>query len=192
MVLSHLFTAGSPPPASARPHRPVSRSALWRARRKTTQKTPAPSVPPTLKYSLAHRKGATRFTAAPILISVPARGVQRLEVACPTCREKVTVLVRSHAAITLERWKRLGYILLAGLVLFAFTTLLPWARLFSGSDTCISLFALLAFGTIGLYNGAQAIAPAASLLVDLPRKPFLDMFPSLNSGSPHTILKKSS
>ena len=98
----------------------------------------------------------------------------------------------SHAAITLERWKRLGYILLAGLVLFAFTTLLPWARLFSGSDTCISLFALLAFGTIGLYNGAQAIAPAASLLVDLPRKPFLDMFPSLTSGSPHTILKKSS
>jgi hypothetical protein len=188
MALTLCFSASSPPPATARTRR--NRPALWRPRKRTIQKPPAPPLQPALKYSLAHRKGAARFTAVPILVTPPEKGVHRIQVACPTCREPVTVLVRSHAAVTLERMKRLAYILLAAGVLFALTSLIPWGRLFSGSDTCVSLFALLAFGVIGLYNGAQAIAPEASLRIDLPRKPFMEMFPSLDSTT-HTILKKN-
>lgn len=192
--LSLSFSAGSPPAAPAssrsRPARNPRLSRKSRPRRPVHRFSPPPPQP-LMKYSLAHHKGATRFAAAPIIFTRPARGVARAAVTCPTCQQKVTVLVRSPAAVRLERWKRIAYILLVALALFAFTSLIPWERFFSGAETCVSLLAFLAFGTIGLYNGAQVIASDAALLLDLPRKPFLDMFPSINSNGSHAILKKN-
>jgi hypothetical protein len=169
------FAVQPPPPSPARP-RP--------------QPLPSRPLQPRTAYSLAHRKGAVHFAAAPIIFTRPERGVYRASVNCPTCRQNITVLVRSRAAVALERWKHVGYMLLVGLLLYAFAALIPWDRFFSAGESCVSLFALLAFGTVGLYNGAQVIASDAALMVDLPGKPFFDMLPSLTARGQHTILRK--
>ncbi len=152
-------------------------------------------------YSLAHEKGssqrrlglqrmtATHYVAAPIHFVRPEKGVRRLSVACPSCQKKVIVLVRSPGAVKRQRLKHGAYIVLLAAVFYGLAVLIPWSRLAGGNESCVSLLALFAFGIVGLYNGAQVIAPEAALLVDIPRKPLLDMFPAFGGQGAHTILR---
>ncbi len=165
---------------------------------------PAQSMPANTPaaYSLAHEKGTgrrllgtqkrstTHYVAAPIHFVRPGKGVGRVSVTCPSCQEKVTVLVRSPGAVKLERLKRAAYIVLLGAGFYAFAVLIPWDRLTGGIESCVSLLTLFAFGIVGLYNGAQVIAPEATLLVDLPRKPLMDILPALGGRGTHSILRK--
>ncbi len=155
-------------------------------------------------YSLAHPAGRskgtpgtqreifTRYAAAPITFNRPQRGVQRLSVTCPACQKKVTVLVRSPAAVRLERWKRGAYVVLITLAFYALAALIPWHSFLGNNDACVGLLALFAFGFAALNNGAQVIAPEAVLLVDIVRRPFLDILPSLGRQEAHTILRRKS
>ncbi len=156
----------------------------------------------TVAYSLAHEKGSRRriqgihrvtaahFVAAPIHFTRPEKGIQRLAVACPACGEKVTVLVRSPGAVVLERVKRGLYVLLTVLVFYGLVALIPWERLVGRNDACVGVPALFAFGILAFYNAGQAIAPEAALLVDLPRKLLLDIFPTFAGRRQHTILRQ--
>lgn len=162
---------------------------------------PLPASPPAL-YSLAHegrpvrrartsrRATSLHYVASPIYFVRPPKGIHRMTVACPTCQKIVIVLVRSPAAVKLERAKRVAYIVLVALACYAFIGLIPWDRFLGSQDTCVGLPALFLFGAVALYNGARVIAPEAALLVDLPGKPFLDILPSFGGRDSHTILRK--
>ena len=160
----------------------------------------AAKLPPA--YSLAHeadraqslraarKTAAAHFVAAPIYFVRPQKGTLRTVVACPTCQQKVTVLVRSPVAVKWERLKRLSYILLILLAFYAFVALIPWTRLLGSNDTCVGLLALFGFGGVALYNGARVIAPEAVLQVDIAGKPFRDILPSFGRRGSHTILRR--
>ena len=155
----------------------------------------------TVAYSLAHEKGSRRhnpgtqktsaahFVAAPIHFTRPESGIHRLSVTCPACGEKVTVLVRSRGAVALERVKRGIYVALTVLVFYGLVVLIPWERLVGSNDACVGVPALFAFGILAFYNAGQAMASEAALLVDLPRKPFLDIFPTFAGRREHSILR---
>jgi hypothetical protein len=138
----------------------------------------------TQKNSMAH------FAAAPVLGTPPQKGVQRMNVTCLTCHQPIPILVRSPAAVTLERWKRAAYVIFTALVFYAFTVFIPWNRLLGSYDTCIGLLVFFAFGAVALYNGARMIAPAETLLVDIARTPFLDFFPFPGKHGSHAILHR--
>src|SRR5512147_472283 len=87
------FAVQPPPPSPARP---------------PLQPLPSRPLQPRAAYSLAHRKAAIHFAAAPIIFPRPERNVYRAFVICPTCRRNVTVLIRSRGAVALERWKHVG------------------------------------------------------------------------------------
>ncbi len=139
---------------------------------------------------VARKAASAAYVAAPIYFVRPLKGVHRTIVVCPTCRQQVTVLVRSPAAVKWERVKRGLYIFLIILAFYAFVSLIPWTRLLGSNDTCAGLLALFAFGGLALYNGARLIAPDPVLLVDLPTPPFRDILPSFGALNPHTILRK--
>ncbi len=180
------------------------RAYLRRSVRSSGQSTTAslPLVEAQVHYSLAHRASSrksipgvqkeifTRYAAAPIVFTRPERGVQRLSVTCPACQKKVTVVVRSPVAVRLERWKRGAYVVLITLAFYALAALIPWHSFLGNNDACVGLLALFAFGFAALYNGAQVIAPEATLLVELVRRPFLDILPSLGRQEAHTILRR--
>jgi hypothetical protein len=153
-------------------------------------------------YSLAHEKrprrrisgtqrvSAAHFVAAPIHFTRPEKGVQHLAVTCPACRERVTVLVRSPGAVRLERVKRGLYVVLTVLVFYGLVVLIPWEGLVGSNDACVGVPALFAFGILAFYNAGQAIASETALLVDLPRKPLLDILPALAGRREHTIQRQ--
>ncbi len=163
----------------------------------------ATAAAPVMRYSLAHETAPsrrilgprqetfTRYAAAPIVFTRPQKGVSRTTVTCPTCQKKITVLVRSPAAVRLERWKRAIYVALIATAFYGFAVLIPWHSLLGNNDACVGLLALFAFGFVALHNGAQVIASEAVLLVGLAGKPLLDIFPSLGSEGSHTILRRN-